>query len=94
MRAFDLTQIEKFRDVFPELTNVQFETGMLLSLGLSQGEIAWLRDVSYPAVRIALSEIKERLDFHSINSLISMFQVRLVLYLLNECTIKIMESKK
>lgn len=32
---FDLSQIQDFRDVFPEMTPDQLEIAMLLSLGLS-----------------------------------------------------------
>ncbi|WP_236851697.1 hypothetical protein [Candidatus Sodalis pierantonius] len=35
MKSFDVKQVEKFRDVFPELTTIeQLETAMLFSLGL------------------------------------------------------------
>ncbi|CAK8741672.1 hypothetical protein SODG_004989 [Sodalis praecaptivus] len=37
MKSFDVKQVEKFRDVFPELTTIeQLETAMLFSLGLSK----------------------------------------------------------
>lgn len=32
MRTFDLNQVAELKDVFPELTPVQFETAMLLSV--------------------------------------------------------------
>lgn len=89
MRTFDVTQVAEFRDVFPELTDTQFETAMLLSLGLTRKEIALQRDVSHLVVRDMLQDINKRMDFHSTSNLISMFHVRLVCFALKQCAIKI-----
>jgi len=89
MRTFDVKQVAEFRDVFPELTDVQFETAMLFSLGLTKKEIALQRDISYPQVRDTLQDIKKRMDFHSVSHLISMFQVRLVCFTLKRCALQI-----
>ncbi|HGJ5857430.1 helix-turn-helix transcriptional regulator, partial [Arsenophonus nasoniae] len=82
MRMFDLNQVAELKDVFPELTPVQFETAMLLSLGMSQGEIADLRSVKYQVVNQTLEDIKVKLDFYSLNNLMTMFQVRLFIFAL------------
>ncbi|WP_236851654.1 hypothetical protein [Candidatus Sodalis pierantonius] len=52
-----MKQVEKFRDVFPELTTIeQLETAMLFSLGLSKKEIAAARDVAYITVERCLMQ--------------------------------------
>ncbi|HGJ5866547.1 MAG TPA: helix-turn-helix transcriptional regulator [Arsenophonus nasoniae] len=94
MRTFDLTNITELHDVFPELTPAQFETAILFCLGLSKREIAHLRSVSYPAVRDTLQDIKIKLDFYSLNSLLAMFQVRLFIFALKGCKIKNTEKSK
>ncbi|HGJ5863035.1 helix-turn-helix transcriptional regulator, partial [Arsenophonus nasoniae] len=73
MRMFDLTNVAELHDVFPELTPAQFETAILFCLGLSQGEIAHLRSVSYPVVNKTLEDIKVKLEFYSLNNLLAMF---------------------
>ncbi|HGJ5866208.1 helix-turn-helix transcriptional regulator, partial [Arsenophonus nasoniae] len=73
MRMFDLTNVTELHDVFPELTPAQFETAILFCLGLSQGEIAHLRSVSYPVVNKTLEDIKVKLEFYSLNNLLAMF---------------------
>lgn len=88
MRNFELKKIQKFRGVFPELTEEQLETGMLYSLGLSKQEIAVMRSVSYTAVKLMLDEIKSKLELYSLSNLLSVFQVRLVLFLLIGHTVK------
>jgi len=88
MRTFDLISVSELHDVFPELTPAQFETALLFSLGLSQREIAHLRSVTYPVVNKTLEDIKMKLDFYSLNSLLSMFQVRLFIFILKGSVIK------
>lgn len=92
MREFDLNQLSDFRDVFPELTQAQFETGMLYSMGITKKEIGMLRSVSYSVVKETLEDIKKRMGIYSLNQLLSIFQVRLVLYCLKNCILK--ESSK
>lgn len=94
MRTFDVAQVAELRDVFPELTPVQFETAMLLSLGMSQGEIADLRSVKYQVVNQTLEDIKVKLDFYSLNNLMAMFQVRLFIFALKGCAIHHRDRKK
>lgn len=94
-KAFDLNQISPFKVVFPELSKAEFETAMLFSLGLSKKEISWIRNVSYPTVRDILQETKKKMDFYSLNNLISMFQVRLVIFALQQCVVvRSQETKK
>ncbi|WP_339057816.1 helix-turn-helix transcriptional regulator [Candidatus Regiella endosymbiont of Tuberolachnus salignus] len=88
MRIFDLTNVSEFHQVFPELTQAQFETAMLFCLGLSQGEIAHLRSVSYSTIKQTLEDIKVKLDFYSINNLLAVFQIRLFIFVLTRCTIE------
>ncbi|WGM04078.1 helix-turn-helix transcriptional regulator [Arsenophonus nasoniae] len=88
MRMFDLTNVAELHDVFPELTPAQFETAILFCLGLSQGEIAHLRSVSYPAIKQTLEDIKIKLDFYSLNSLLAMFQVPLFIFVLEKCKVE------
>jgi len=89
MRTFNLKQIKKFRKVFPELTTKeQLETAMLFSLGLTKKEIAALREVSYKAVEVMLDNIKKRCQVHSLNMIMTLFQVRLVFFALSGCAVK------
>ncbi|HGJ5877696.1 MAG TPA: helix-turn-helix transcriptional regulator [Arsenophonus nasoniae] len=88
MRMFDLTNVAELHDVFPELTPAQFETAILFCLGLSQGEIAHLRSVSYPVVNKTLEDIKVKLEFYSLNNVLAMFQVRLFIFVLEKCKVE------
>ncbi|HGJ5879434.1 transcriptional regulator (plasmid) [Arsenophonus nasoniae] len=87
MTVFDPTQYPELRNLFPELTPVQFETAMLYALGLTKKEIAWARDVSYPVVRDTLQDIKNKFQFYSLSNLISTFHIRLVLFAFYQCTL-------
>lgn len=89
MRTFDLTQVEKFRDVFPELTTIeQLETAMLFSLGLTKKEIAIFRGVAYITTKNILDTAKRKLNVDSSTNLLSVFQVMLVLFALCGCIVK------
>ncbi|BGI53646.1 MAG: hypothetical protein HamCj_19990 [Candidatus Hamiltonella defensa (Ceratovacuna japonica)] len=89
MRTFDLKQIKKFQKVFPELnTTEQLETAMLFSLGLTKKEIATMRDVRYRTVEVMLDNIKKRCQAHSLNTIMTLFQVRLVFFALYGCTVE------
>lgn len=94
MAIVDITQFSEFREVFPELTPVQFETAMLFALGISQKDIAVLRSVSYPVVNATLEEIKIKLNFYSLNSLLAVFQVRLVFFALRGCVLQRKNERK
>ncbi|HGJ5856198.1 helix-turn-helix transcriptional regulator [Arsenophonus nasoniae] len=85
MTVFDPTQYPELRNLFPELTPVQFETAMLYALGLTKKEIAWARDVSYPVVRDTLQDIKNKFQFYSLSNLTSTFHIRLVLFAFYQC---------
>ncbi|EFL91126.1 hypothetical protein REG_1955 [Candidatus Regiella insecticola LSR1] len=85
MANIDITQFSELRNVFPELTAVQFETAMLFSLGLPQKEIALLRAVSYPAVKQALTSAKLKFEPRSLHGLFTIFHVRLTLFALQGC---------
>lgn len=82
MKAFDLKQIEYFKEIFPELTPEQLETALLFSLGLSKKEIAIMRSVSYIAVEKMLEVIQNKFEFYSLSNLLSLFQVRLFFFFL------------
>ncbi|WP_339057851.1 transcriptional regulator [Candidatus Regiella endosymbiont of Tuberolachnus salignus] len=82
MAAFDMTQFSEFREIFPELTPVQFETAMLFALGISQKDIAALRSVSYSAVKKTLFQTKNKFEPHSLYRLSTVFHVRFVLFVL------------
>lgn len=88
MRTFDLNQVAALRDAFPEFTRAQFETGILLSLGLSKKEIAWVRSVTYQAVKKMLEEIMFKMKLHSLNHLFTLFQVRIALYAIKGCVLR------
>lgn len=87
MRIFDSKKFAQLNHIFPELTPAQFETAMLFALGMTKKEIAWARNVSYPAVRDTLQEIKNRLEFYSLSHLVSTIHIRLVLFALCQCTL-------
>ncbi|WP_050747346.1 helix-turn-helix transcriptional regulator [Sodalis glossinidius] len=67
------------------MTPDQLEIAILLSLGLSQKEIAVIRGVAPKTIEIMLGTIKKKFDFPSLNNLLSLFQVRLVFFALSEC---------
>ncbi|AWK15693.1 transcriptional regulator [Candidatus Fukatsuia symbiotica] len=85
MTAFDPTQFPELREVFPELTLIQFETAMLFSLGVSQIEISALRSVSYKTVKQTLAEAKNKFEPYSLHGLLTIFHVRLTLFALQGC---------
>ncbi|OIV47855.1 transcriptional regulator [Sodalis sp. TME1] len=88
MRTFDLNQIAELRDAFPEFTRAQFETGILFAMGLSKKEIAWVRSVTYQAVKKMLEEIMFKMKLQSLNHLFTLFQVRIVLYAIKGCIVQ------
>ncbi|WGL99826.1 transcriptional regulator (plasmid) [Arsenophonus sp. aPb] len=87
MKGFAKEKLYKFRNEFPELTDAQYETAMLLSIGINKKDIAVFRNVSYVVVRDTLQEIKNRMDFYSVNHIQSVFQCRLVTFGLTQCVL-------
>ncbi|WP_342221016.1 transcriptional regulator [Candidatus Fukatsuia endosymbiont of Tuberolachnus salignus] len=85
MANIDITQFPELREVFPELTPVQFETAMLFSLGVSQKEISELRSISYKVVKQTLEAAKIKFEPRSLHGLLTIFHVRLVLFALQQC---------
>lgn len=85
MKVFDPTQHPELRNLFPELTPVQFETSLLFSLGCSQKEISSLRSVAYKVVKQAIAEAKSKFETQSLTGLLTAFHIRLVLFALYGC---------
>jgi DNA-binding CsgD family transcriptional regulator len=84
MAVFDPTQFSAVRNVFPELSNVQFETTVLYAIGLSQKEIADMRGVSLTSAKRTLETAREQYSLSSLSCLRSIFHVRLFLHLFQE----------
>lgn len=82
MKIFDPSQYPELRQLFPELTAVQFETSFLLALGLSQKEIAVIRAVSYKNVKQVINDSRAKFEPQSLTGMITVFHVRLVLFAL------------
>ncbi|MFS1537729.1 MAG: transcriptional regulator [Candidatus Phlomobacter fragariae] len=85
MRIFDPTEYPESRNLFPELTPVQFETSLLFAFGLSQKEISVLRSVNYRLVKREIAEAKSKFETNSLTGLLTIFHVRLVLFALYGC---------
>ncbi|QBY47033.1 transcriptional regulator (plasmid) [Arsenophonus nasoniae] len=85
MTVFDPTQYPELRNLFPELTPVQFETSLLFAFGIPQKEISLLRDVNYRLVKRDIAEAKSKFETKSLTGLLTIFHVRLVLFALYGC---------
>ncbi|HGJ5854233.1 transcriptional regulator [Arsenophonus nasoniae] len=85
MTVFDPTQYPELRNLFPELTPVQFETSLLFAFGIPQKEISFLRDVNYRLVKRDIAEAKSKFETKSLTGLLTIFHVRLVLFALYGC---------
>ncbi|ASV34261.1 transcriptional regulator [Candidatus Hamiltonella defensa] len=85
MKIFDPHDYPELRDIFPELTPVQFEHSLLYAFGLSQKEISTVRDVSYKVVKASISEAKSQFESKSLTGLLTVIHVRLVLFALYRC---------
>ncbi|HGJ5856197.1 transcriptional regulator [Arsenophonus nasoniae] len=85
MTAFDPTQYPELRNLFPELTPVQFETSLLFAFGIPQKDISLLRDVNYRLVKREIAEAKSKFETKSLTGLLTIFHVRLVLFALYGC---------
>ncbi|WGM04109.1 transcriptional regulator [Arsenophonus nasoniae] len=85
MTVFDPTQYPELRNLFPELTPVQFETSFLFAFGIPQKEISLLRDVNYRLVKREIAEAKSKFETKSLTGLLTIFHVRLVLFALYGC---------
>lgn len=83
MAVFDPNQFEPFHKFFPELTVTQTENTLLFSVGISQSDIATLRQVSPVTIRKSLMEAQERLSLFSLSALRSVVQVRLMIPILS-----------
>ncbi|HGJ5877148.1 MAG TPA: transcriptional regulator [Arsenophonus sp.] len=60
MRIFDPSQYPELRNLFPELTPVQFETSLLFAFGIPQKKISVLRSVNYRLVKREIAEAKSK----------------------------------
>lgn len=85
MRIIDPFQYPELRNLFPELTPVQFETSLLFAFGIPQKEIAVLRDVNYRLVKREIAEAKSKFETNSLTGLLTIFHVRLVIFALYGC---------
>ncbi|HGJ5866493.1 MAG TPA: transcriptional regulator [Arsenophonus nasoniae] len=88
MTAFDPTQYPELRNLFPELTPVQFETSLLFAFGIPQKEISLLRSVSYKVVKETIVEARNKFDPASLTGLLTVFHVRLALFALYGCRVQ------
>uniref|UniRef100_A0A3B0MHU2 Uncharacterized protein n=1 Tax=Arsenophonus endosymbiont of Trialeurodes vaporariorum TaxID=235567 RepID=A0A3B0MHU2_9GAMM len=62
MTVFNTTQYPELRNLFPELTSVQFETSLLFAFGIPKKEISLLRSVSYKVVKETIAEARNKFD--------------------------------
>lgn len=85
MKVFDPSQHPELRNLFPELTPVQFETAFLFSLGCSQKEISVLRSVNYRLVQREIAGAKSKFETKSLTQLLTIFHIRLMLFALYGC---------
>ncbi|MFS1539791.1 MAG: transcriptional regulator [Candidatus Phlomobacter fragariae] len=85
MRIFDPIEYPESRNLFPELTPVQFETSLLFAFGLSQKKISVLRSVNYRLIKRKISKAKSKFETNSLTGLLTIFHVRLVLFALYGC---------
>ncbi len=76
MANVDPTQFSALRELFPELTEAQFQTAVLFSVGFPRKEIADLRRVSNSCIEHTLNAVKEKLNIASISSLRAVFLLR------------------
>ncbi|WP_415211610.1 transcriptional regulator [Sodalis sp. (in: enterobacteria)] len=84
MKMFDPAQHPELRNLFPELTPVQFETSFF-SIGCSQKEISVLCSVAYKVVKQAIAEAKSKFETQSLTGLLTAFHICLVLFALYGC---------
>ena len=66
------------RNVFPELSDKQFQVGMYYALGLTSHHISMLTDIRYEAIKKNLQRCKEALDLDHLELIRSIFLVRLL----------------
>lgn len=92
MTVFDPTQYPELRNLFPELTPVQFETALLFAFGIPQKEISVLRSVAYKVVRQTITETRMKFEPASLTGLLTVFHVRLVLFALYDCQQRIRKT--
>ncbi|WP_290604236.1 transcriptional regulator [Arsenophonus sp. ENCA] len=64
MKIVDIAQYPELRNLFPELTSVEFETSLLFSFTIPQKQISVLRSVNYRLVQrdIAAAKSKSRVS--------------------------------
>ncbi|WP_334472815.1 transcriptional regulator [Arsenophonus sp. PmNCSU2021_1] len=75
MTVFDPTQYPELRNLFPELTPVQFEMALLFAFGIPQKEISVLRSVAYKVVRQTITEARMKFEPASLTGLLTVFHV-------------------
>lgn len=86
MAAVDTTQFARYCTIFPELTAVQSETCILLSMGLSLKTVAAIRGVSQQTVKETLNAIRMRLELNSALDVRIATNVRLTLAMMDKLT--------
>lgn len=87
MTAFDPTHYPELRNLFPELTSTEFEISILLALGVPKKTISDLRSCHYMTVDQLANSAKSKFELNSLISLITIIQVRLVLFVLRKCRV-------
>ncbi len=78
MAIMNITDSIYFRNIFPELTDIQRETLILFCTGFSLKDIALYRSVSVQSATKTLSECIRRYDVPSREALRNVFLIRLL----------------
>lgn len=82
MKIVDISQYPELRNLFPELTSVEFETSLLFAFGIPQKQISVLRSVNYRLVQRDIAAAKSKFETNSLNQLLTVFHIRLMLFAL------------
>lgn len=84
MAVVDTTKLARYHAIFPELTEVQANTCLLLSMGLPVKTVAVIREVSPDSVKQTIMCIRDRLGVHSLADVRMAGNVRLTLAMMEK----------
>lgn len=84
MKSLSNLDMERLNSIFPDLTQIQTQTVILYSCGLSREEVARIRNVSVPAVDKSLTACRRLFNVDSLAHIRAVVNVRLLINLMTK----------
>ncbi|WP_152605881.1 helix-turn-helix transcriptional regulator [Dickeya undicola] len=84
MAVIDMAQLARYHSIFPELTEVQADTCLMVGMGMHIKTIADVRGVSQDAVKQSVTMAREKMGLSSLADVRLAVNVRVLLLMMEK----------